>query len=220
MPPRTGLPSPTHDVAQNDIEAALALYGFISDGRPSCAPNRHSLRDERYATRPLDGTAGYHLWSPSRGLNTIGCRHRRDDYRSYWTAAELTTHIPATQVPPDQRCAPWVAPRYLPRPYQGPLPAQWPDVRIPRWYAWWRLHDLQDGTCATCDAPAYAIDHDHTTGLVRGLLCVSCNKREGACAAQARFGSHPGRPCFQDYWDNPPTAGLRWLYGPGALRRA
>ncbi|MFF4693248.1 hypothetical protein [Streptomyces sp. NPDC001307] len=51
----------------------------------------------------------------------------------------------------------------MPQPFVGPLPEQWPGPKIPRWYAWWRLHDVQDGNCATCDAPAYAIDHDDTT---------------------------------------------------------
>ncbi|MEU5524903.1 hypothetical protein ABZ759_30685 [Streptomyces sp. NPDC047860] len=32
-------------------------------------------------------------------------------------------------------------PLYLPRPFIGPLPEQWPDLKIPRWYAWWRLHE-------------------------------------------------------------------------------
>jgi hypothetical protein len=200
--------------------AFLAGYGLAPDGRPLCAPNSSNLRDERYATRPLDGTAGYHLWSPSRGLSTIGCPHQRDDFRPYWTTAELASPIPATQVPPDQRCGVWVAPRHFPRPYAGPLPEQWHAPKIPRWYAWWRLHDLQDGTCATCQAPAYALDHDHTTGLVRGLLCVSCNKQEGNCAARTRAGTHPGRPCFQDYWDSPPAAPLRWRYGTATLRHA
>jgi len=36
------------------------------------------------------------------------------------------------------------------------LPERWPEERIPIWNAWWRLHDIQDGTCATCGAPAYA----------------------------------------------------------------
>ncbi|MFC9891540.1 endonuclease VII domain-containing protein [Streptomyces pilosus] len=189
-------------------------------GRPPCAPDTFGTRDERYATRPLDGTADYHLWSPSRSLSTIGCPHQRPDYKPYWTTEELAPPVPATQIPPAQRCGVWVAPRYFPRPYAGPLPQQWPAPSIPRWYAWWRLHDLQDGTCATCPSPAYALDHDHTTGLVRGLLCVSCNKREGNCAARVRTGAHPGRPCFQDYWDNPPASPLRWLYGPGSLRHA
>jgi hypothetical protein len=97
------------------------------------------------------------------------------------------------------------------------LPDQWREEKIPRWYAWWRLHDIQDGTCATCDAPAYAIDHDHQTGLVRGLLCVSCNRLEGICGRRALAGTHPGKPCFQAYWDRPPAGPLRWRYGKTTL---
>ena len=36
----------------------------------------------------------------------------------------------------------------------------------------------QDGKCAICTKPfpgRIAIDHDHRTGRVRGLLCTSCN---------------------------------------------
>jgi alpha-D-ribose 1-methylphosphonate 5-triphosphate diphosphatase PhnM len=35
----------------------------------------------------------------------------------------------------------------------------------------------QHGRCAICETTLvkYAIDHDHTTGVVRGLLCNSCN---------------------------------------------
>lgn len=44
------------------------------------------------------------------------------------------------------------------------------------------LLDAQHGKCAICDRKeevninrAMAIDHDHQTGKVRGLLCMSCN---------------------------------------------
>jgi len=41
----------------------------------------------------------------------------------------------------------------------------------------------QGGGCALCNAPAattrIVVDHDHQTGRVRGLLCVSCNAAIG-----------------------------------------
>ncbi len=49
----------------------------------------------------------------------------------------------------------------------------------------------QDGQCAICGRPAgeerLAIDHDHQTGHVRGLLCPSCNNGLG------RFADSPNR---------------------------
>lgn len=41
------------------------------------------------------------------------------------------------------------------------------------------LH-AQKGVCAVCDKPprgdkSLAVDHCHTTGKVRGLLCIGCN---------------------------------------------
>lgn len=57
------------------------------------------------------------------------------------------------------------------------------------------LDNWQAGRCAVC---AYALgelvtDHDHRTGLVRGLLCRSCNTREGmgANGPIARYRERP-----------------------------
>jgi len=38
----------------------------------------------------------------------------------------------------------------------------------------------QDGSCAVCrKKPATHVDHDHTTGNVRGILCNHCNMALG-----------------------------------------
>jgi hypothetical protein len=47
------------------------------------------------------------------------------------------------------------------------------------------LFEKQNGTCAICDIPlalfphehfpSACVDHDHSTGKIRGLLCYSCN---------------------------------------------
>jgi hypothetical protein len=38
----------------------------------------------------------------------------------------------------------------------------------------------QNGLCASCGIyPPYAVDHDHDTDIVRGLLCNGCNVAEG-----------------------------------------
>lgn len=48
------------------------------------------------------------------------------------------------------------------------------------------LLDAQQGACAICKTTeptgkwnVFAVDHDHTTGIVRGLLCNECNRGMG-----------------------------------------
>lgn len=51
------------------------------------------------------------------------------------------------------------------------------------------LHEAQGGKCAICKGPGFlmrehhktplVVDHCHTTGLVRGLLCHNCNRALG-----------------------------------------
>lgn len=54
--------------------------------------------------------------------------------------------------------------------------------------------DRQGGVCAICDSPeaggrwaTFAVDHDHATGELRGLLCQPCNVGIG------QFSDDPSR---------------------------
>lgn len=51
---------------------------------------------------------------------------------------------------------------------------------------YWSLYRKQGGRCGICELrlrsdryKRFAVDHDHTTGAIRGLLCGSCNTALG-----------------------------------------
>ncbi|BBC43619.1 endonuclease VII [Mycobacterium phage AN9] len=46
---------------------------------------------------------------------------------------------------------------------------------------YWRIYEFQGGRCYICQRAngkkkRLSVDHDHKTGIVRGLLCTMCNK--------------------------------------------
>ncbi len=56
-------------------------------------------------------------------------------------------------------------------------------ISLSTYEKWFRK---QDGCCAVCKRPqsdfnrALAVDHNHVTGKIRGLLCGKCNRAIGA----------------------------------------
>jgi hypothetical protein len=74
-----------------------------------------------------------------------------------------------------------------------------------------KVFKYQEGKCAICKRPVgdfhlgFAVDHDHLTGEVRGLLCWTCNK------ALAIFGDNVDRLLYAAaYLANPP---FRVIFG-------
>jgi hypothetical protein len=65
------------------------------------------------------------------------------------------------------------------------------------------LHDWFPELCAIClHGEGEVVDHCHRTGLVRGYLCWSCNRREG------RASYDP----FRAYRRRPPAVIVGWTY--------
>lgn len=67
-----------------------------------------------------------------------------------------------------------------------------------------RLQAAQGGVCAVCHKPPRSrrlhVDHDHSSGLVRGLLCFQCN------ALLIRRGTSPERfRTAAKYLESPPA---------------
>jgi len=77
-----------------------------------------------------------------------------------------------------------------------------------------QIKAAQGGKCFICQratgaARALAVDHDHATGFVRGLLCGVCNKMLGHSRDDIEFFERA-----IDYLNNPPAQAMG-LYRKG-----
>lgn len=65
----------------------------------------------------------------------------------------------------------------------------WKHYRL-RYEDYKKIHEMQQGRCACCQAHESEfqrrlhVDHDHTTGQVRALLCTRCNPLVGFAKEQ------------------------------------
>jgi hypothetical protein len=99
-------------------------------------------------------------------------------------AAGLCTACGKTEPAPTKRLCEWCAARRKANNQEQKLTKRCRTYGItPTDYQ--AMHKAQGGCCAICRRPGngrwkeLAIDHDHKTGAVRGLLCGSCNKAIG-----------------------------------------
>ncbi|WP_435593523.1 endonuclease domain-containing protein [Nocardia sp. bgisy118] len=101
---------------------------------------------------------------------------------------------------------------------------RWPPGSTPpRAVVWDVLMRRQHGICALCSIRTFYwretfastparrpepdhVDHDHATGLVRGLLCVSCN------TVREPSGATAGDDVVLAYEANPPALPFGWRY--------
>ncbi|MER5393094.1 endonuclease domain-containing protein [Saccharopolyspora sp. NPDC002686] len=102
-----------------------------------------------------------------------------------------------------------IDPAEVPKHQRCPTSYGWPAYRTTE-TAHGRLRstliDAFGATCPTCRTnPATDIDHDHFTGLVRGLLCQYCNSWVDRCL-------HLSGCPFAEYLTNPPATRLRLRY--------
>lgn len=121
----------------------------------------------------------------------------RGEHIVRWKVRLADTTADPADIPPHGRCPVNVRSGQWP-PHSRPST---PKGRIRK-----ALVELAGPNCHACNAlPGKDIDHDHATGLVRGLLCGHCNSKAESCA-------HIDGCAWADYLNEPPAASLQLRY--------
>jgi recombination endonuclease VII len=192
--------------ASEDCTAILGddgRYHMLVDGSPRCAEQRRhddlvaTILHHQWCHWWTDGSR-YRAQPPpdswSREGLTYGCT---DTVTVEWQVTLTEAVTDPVLVPTRQRCVHPTTRIDWPG-YQGP------DTPEGRQRA--QLVAALGRVCHACGLrPGASIDHDHFTGLVRGLLCRYCNTHIDGCL-------HASGCVWADYLNNPPAAHLRLRY--------
>jgi hypothetical protein len=214
--PRWGLPvKPGHQVA---VLGDDGRYHLLHNGVPACGGRPRAddpvdlIRHKQWCHWWADGTryrvqAPASAWAADGGLVNGQFVER---VTSWIVRLTETVAIPGL-VPVRNRCVD-----------DTNRPSRWPGYQggenpLGRLRA--RLVREFGALCAACRRQwGTHVDHDHFTGLVRGLLCAGCNGAIDECP-------HASGCPFGDYLDHPPAARLNLRYprspraGPDPLAR-
>lgn len=169
-------------------------YHLVCDGRMICAEGR---TDEGWS----------HLqhcsWTEIDGILIDGYRAGGvfESIKQEWSVQHLPESVTPSTVPLEQRCQYGT---YGVFHFWPPPPAKTSVVRRLRT----ALIEALGEDCHLCGAlPGAMVDHDYSTGMVRGLLCKLCNRTVEECP-------HVDGCPKADYMNNPPAAHLRLPYPP------
>ncbi len=198
--------------AQHEYTARLGddgRYHLLRDQVPVCATVMSQSTRRRRRAVPVD-----YWWHHQQCLSwTDGTRYRVHAPAEAWDVETRTLavgtsrwieaewRITLTGQPTD--------PAMVPGRRRCPLSADWPGYQgldRPGGRERARLVAVLGSQCHLCgQCPGAFLDHDHFTGLIRGLLCIGCNNNLEECLHTT------GCPAA-DYLNAPPAAHLGLYY--------
>jgi hypothetical protein len=123
---------------------------------------------------PAEKQKAWRAKNPERA-KTIADKHRLKNKTALNLKAKLRAREKRASDPEASRKA--LRDWYAANPYKRKAQQLWRYYRMPI-EEYERLYKHQNGRCSICSTPKkiLCVDHNHTTGEIRGLLCHHCNQ--------------------------------------------